>query len=83
MNAPYREADVPSPVPPNTAESALGAVLAALHGLDDDTRENVLLAAATLYQLRIDFVDSDAEQSTGFVSVLDVERIAAAVRGER
>ena len=45
--------------------------------------ENVLLAAATLYQLRIDFVDSDAEQSTGFVSVLDVERIAAAVRGER
>lgn len=66
------------PDAPNTVEAALGAVLGALHGLTNDQRENVLLAAGALYCLRVTFSNADAPTT---LTMLDVERLMAATRG--
>lgn len=75
MTVSYREADVPPAPLAQTPENALGGVLAALHGLSSEERENVLLAAARLYDLRISFDDGN------LIDIDDAERIAAIARG--
>lgn len=75
--APYREPDAPAPPPPQTVEGALGQVLTAMHGLTDDQKERVLLAAAALYGLDVGHDDGEV------VHLGNAERVAELVRGPR
>jgi len=75
---PFRTPEASAPPRELTVEEALGVVIGAIKHLADGDKENVLLAASSLYSLGVGFID----ETDPSVSLDDLRAVAEALRGQ-